>query len=39
MSLYVKRLKMLNRNQQTWIMSVVRQQGSGDLAGRVQEAL
>ncbi|KAK5956243.1 hypothetical protein OHC33_002818 [Knufia fluminis] len=39
MSLYVKRLKMLHRNQQTWILNVVKQQGSGDLASRVQSAL
>ena len=39
MSLYARRLKMLNKNQQTWIMNVVKQQGSGDLAARVQAAI
>ena len=39
MSLYVKRLKMLNKNQQSWTLSVLKQQGSGDLAARVQAAL
>ncbi|KAK5074550.1 hypothetical protein LTR70_010167 [Exophiala xenobiotica] len=39
MSLYVRRLKMLNKNQQTWIINVVKQQGSGDLAAKVQAAI
>lgn len=38
-STYVRRLKMLNKNQQTWILTTVRQRGSADLASAVESML
>lgn len=39
LSTYVKRLKMLHKNQQVWTLSILRQRGSGDLATRVENML
>ena len=39
MSTYIRRLKMLRSNQQTWIISMIKQRGSSDLATKVQNAL
>lgn len=36
MSTYVRRLKLLRSNQQTWILNMVKQRGSSDLAQRIQ---
>lgn len=38
-SIFVRRLKMLHRNQQTWILGMIRQRGSKELAEKVQGML
>lgn len=35
-STYVRRLKLLRSNQQTWILNMVKQRGNADLATRIQ---
>ncbi|KAJ9650229.1 hypothetical protein H2198_010454 [Neophaeococcomyces mojaviensis] len=39
MSLYVKRLKMLTKVQQTWTLNVVKQRGDKELAAKVEGAM
>lgn len=39
LSTYCRRLRMLNKNQQSWILGMVKQRGSGDLATKVEQSL
>lgn len=39
MSLYIRRLKLLHKNQQTWTLNMLKQRGEGDLISRIEQAL